>query len=665
MVRQWPRTLAAVHLVQLPTRAMMPAFGVSLRRFAMTSHQTDGTGELQRLHSNRLWQAWADLSLRTKLLLFAVGLVTLPGVAFALFAFSGTRAALEREVGIQLHQTAERGADALAAAFERAQSDARSWADQEVMRELLVGDLDKRVSKFLRAVRDNKTTYLEVLCVDADGTVVAASSGDWIGRSVESWDVMTSLRKGAEALVGPTASPDFGREVIEIGVPIDNPDPPRGPIGNLILIYDWGGIEDLLDGIRVKLSDLGKRVAAVVVDRRGKVIGGVSFDGQAAQRSPLAGETWVELAPDGYAKRDVRLAHEPPLEVLVGAATVSNPPHGWSVLFVERTAEALAAVRNVRTRWMFLIACILLVGLAVATLLARQVMRPLNEVTQATSKIAAHPDEELPLLPVRSRNEVGQLTESFNKMTIELKRSQEETLSAAKFAFAGELAAMVAHEVRTPLTVMRSSAQMLALRPGSGQADPASRSADNAELVETIVAEVDRVERVVTGLIQLARPLAQRLEPTPLRDVLSRAADFAAAHARKQGIRITCDFADAEQPALCDSEQIYQVVLNLLVNALQALTPGGSIRLRTLAGDSGTVGFEVGDDGPGLPPEIRDRIFQPFVTGRDGGTGLGLAFVDRIIKAHRGRISVRSESGRGTVFEVKLPMAAGAANVEP
>jgi signal transduction histidine kinase len=251
---------------------------------------------------------------------------------------------------------------------------------------------------------------------------------------------------------------------------------------------------------------------------------------------------------------------------------------------------------------------------------------------------------------VRSRNEVGQLTESFNKMTTELKRSQEETLSAAKFAFAGELAAMVAHEVRTPLTVMRSSAQMLA--------HSASRPSDNAELVETIVAEVDRVERVVTGLIQLARPLAQRLEPTPLGEVLSRAADFAAAHAERQGIRIACEAGAAvPQRALCDPEQIYQVVLNLVVNAVQALPAGGNVWLRMLAESSGSVGFEVEDDGPGLPAEIRERIFQPFVTGRDGGTGLGLAFVDRIVKAHRGRVAVRSEPGKGTVFEVRLPMA--------
>jgi signal transduction histidine kinase len=206
---------------------------------------------------------------------------------------------------------------------------------------------------------------------------------------------------------------------------------------------------------------------------------------------------------------------------------------------------------------------------------------------------------------------------------------------------------MVAHEVRTPLSVTRSSAQMLAA--------PASRGdSHHAELVEAIVAEVDRVARVVNGLLQLARPLEQRPEPTRIRDVLARAADFVAAEAKRQRVDLSCDFA-ADPVALCDPEQIYQVVLNLVVNALQALAPGGSVRLRTLAAEAGSVGFAVADDGPGLPAEIRDRVFQPFVTAREGGTGLGLAFVERIVKAHRGAVTVQSEPGRGTVFEVRLP----------
>jgi len=603
------------------------------------------------LRGNRVSQAWVDLSLRTKLLLFALGLITLPGVGFALYAFSGARAALEREVGIQLHETAERGADALAVALARAESDARTWANQDVMRDLLVGDVDKRVSKFLRAVVGEKAVYSEAFCIDSRGSIIAASSGEWMGRTAR--EIGATDPGSDAALSGPLASGDAGREAVLIQVPIGNPDPPGDRIGSLILVYDWAGAQSLLDQIRLKLAGLGESVAALVVDRAGKVIGGVSFDGQPAHRSALAEENWISSTSIRYGKYWLGASAAAPIEMLSGSAPIARAP-GWSVVFVERAADALRAVSNIRRRWTTAIAVILLLGLLVAGLLARQVMRPLDEVTRATANLAANPQLELPLLPVRSRNEVGELTQSFNRMTVELKRSREEALSAAKFAFAGELAAMVAHEVRTPLSVMRSSAQMLA--------DAASaQSESQTELAETIVAEVDRVERVVDGLIQLARPLDQRLEPTPLREILARAADFVAAQAQRQQIRIVRDFADGGPPAACDAEQIYQVVLNLVVNGLQALSHEGTIWLRTLPPAAGMAGFAVADDGPGLPAAIRDRIFLPFVTGREEGTGLGLAFVERIVKAHRGRITVCSESGKGTIFEVRLPIAEGTA----
>jgi signal transduction histidine kinase len=592
-----------------------------------------------RARDTRLWRAWADLSLRSRLMVFALGLVTLPGVAFALIAFSGTRAALEREVAIQLQQTAERGADALRAALEHARHDARAWARQDVMRDLLIGDLDKRVSRALQNVRGDGATYADILCADRNGIVVAASRGDWVGRAIDAWPAQAAWRRGEEVLAGPHPIDGTPRRVLELAVPIANPDAAGERIGALILLHDWRPLEALLDGIRATLASLGKRVAALVIDRDGAVIGGVDFDGDPARDSPLAGVGWALDAP----------AAGP---MLVGAAAVADAGVPWSVLIVERRAEALAPVHRVRWQWTAMIAGLLVVGLAVAIGMARQVSRPLEEVTRATSHLAALPDLDLPSLPVRAHDEVGQLTESFNRMTGELKRSREQALSAAKFAFAGELAAMIAHQVRTPLSVMRSSAQMLA--------DPRrARSGEQTELVGTIVAEVDRVEQVVTGLIELARPLEPRPAPTALGELLSRAATFAAAHAERQGIHLHCEPGGDGPRAQCDPEQLYQVVLNLVVNAMQALPAGGSLWLRGLSPSGGMVGFAVADDGPGVPAAIRDQLFRPFVTGRDDGTGLGLAFVERVVKAHRGRVSVHSEPGRGTVFEVRLPVAEG------
>jgi two-component system sensor histidine kinase AtoS len=197
---------------------------------------------------------------------------------------------------------------------------------------------------------------------------------------------------------------------------------------------------------------------------------------------------------------------------------------------------------------------------------------------------------------------------------------------------------------------MRSSAQLLATsKPDLPR---------YGELAETIVAEVDRVERVVGGLLQLAKPLEHKLEPVMLQEILERAAEFVALEAKRQGIHLTCDL-DGKQPlAFCDREQIYQVVLNLVVNALQAVPAGGAIELRMLPATANTVGFRVADDGPGLPPDLRDRIFKPFVTGRENGTGLGLAFVERVVKAHQGTVSVETGTGGGTIFDVRLPIAA-------
>jgi len=111
--------------------------------------------------------------------------------------------------------------------------------------------------------------------------------------------------------------------------------------------------------------------------------------------------------------------------------------------------------------------------------------------------------------------------------------------------------------------------------------------------------------------------------------------------------------------ALCDPEQTYQVALNLLVNALHVVPAGGHIDVRTFGPAHGRVGFDVADDGPGIAPELQAEIFTPFFTRREGGTGLGLAFVERVALAHHGRVSVESTPGAGATFTFELPAAEG------
>jgi signal transduction histidine kinase len=320
------------------------------------------------------------------------------------------------------------------------------------------------------------------------------------------------------------------------------------------------------------------------------------------------------------------------------------------VLALQPREAALAPVRRMRDRLLAVLALVLTGGVIAATIIARRMTRPLRSLTDAARDLAR--GATLSALPVRTHDEIGELTAAFNAMTTDLRRAQHDLVATTKLASVGEIAAGLAHEIRTPLGIMRGSAQMLGRAVGNGEPHRTH------ELVEMIVGEVDRLERVVAALTELGRPHEPAIEETPLAPVLARAVEFVARQAASQRIAITRRF---ERPgvALCDPEQLYQVALNLLVNALHVLPAGGTITISTFGPDDGRVGFEVADDGPGIAPELQAEIFTPFVTHRDGGTGLGLAFVERVVVAHGGHASVRSTPGAGATFRVELPAAEG------
>ena len=387
-------------------------------------------------------------------------------------------------------------------------------------------------------------------------------------------------------------------------------------------------------------------VDVLVLDGHGLVIAGTRSGKSALLGQNLRAAGWLAAQPHRPKARPSYL-REPHAEALVGFARLKGPRPEWTALVMQPLREVLAPVYRMQRHLLLLLAGVLLFGLGVATLLAERMSRPLRELTRATQEIAKVGATRR-AVPVRSRDEIGQLARAFNTMASDLKRAQDDLVTAAKFAFVGQVAAGVAHEVRTPLGILRSSAQIL------GRSLPPER-ADSAELVEMIVGEVDRLDRVVAGLLEIARPREPLIEPTPLGPVVTRALDFVDAQAREKGITIRRVLSADPRPARCDPVQMYQVALNLIVNALQILPAGGEITVRTLPPHDGRVSFEVSDNGPGIAPELRERIFAPFFTMREGGTGLGLALVQRIVQAHQGTVSVDSELGRGTTFRVELP----------
>ena len=587
-------------------------------------------------------------SLRAKLQIFSLALVIVPGVLFALIALARARDALERAVGQQLGEVAHETLDELAAALAGERNDVRAWARQDVMRDVVIGDLDKRASRFLRSLVDGGAPFLDLLCIDRDGRVVAATDPRSLGQMLGERDWARTALRGEEFLSGPIPASDHVAAAMEIAAPIRLPETGT-VIGAVLGLYDWQDVIALATRIRRTLAPHGLRVDVLLLDRSGTVIGESwreDVDGQAEEELRAAGARIVQRFATSPRRGYVI---EPQAGALVGFERADDRQFGRTTLVMEPLAAAFAPVRDMERRLAVALAGVLLAALAVAAFFARRMSRPLRALTLATHEVA-HGGEPRHPVEVRSRDEIGQLAAAFNTMTAELKRAQDDLLTASKFAFVGEVAAGVAHEVRTPLGILRSSAQMLARSVPA--ADP-----EGGELVQMIIEEVDRLDRVVGGLLELARPREPLIEPTPLAPLLARALDFADGQAREKNISIERVLAADSSPARCDPEQIYQVALNLIVNALQMVPGGGRITVRTLPRHDGHVGFEVIDDGPGIPPDVREHVFTPFFTLREGGTGLGLALVQRVVRAHHGTVSLDSTVGGGATFRVLLPAA--------
>lgn len=586
-------------------------------------------------------------SLRAKLLLFSAALVIVPGIVFGAIAYISAHRALESAVGRQLAEVAHDTAAEVTDLIARERRNMRSWARQDVMREIVIGDLDKRISRFLTSLKDSDIGYVDLLCTDAAGRVVAATNPGVLGSDQADHEWYRAIANGSETFVGSTIVLGGARRTLELATRVENPDAPGEVIGFLLGAYDWDRSLLLAQRIRDNSTLLGIVADVLILDEGGTVIaqaGGRQFPRLLGQNLRTGG--WAAAAASLSRARPAYV-REPQVSALVGYSRLHEPNTAWMALVVQPLSDALAPAYRMRRRFVLLLAGVLFSALGVALLLADRMSRPLRALTRATQDIARVGQTRRPVR-VRSRDEIGELAQAFNTMAGELKRAQDDLITAAKFAFVGEIAAGIAHEIRTPLGILRSSAQIL------GRSLPATRP-DSVELVEMIVSEVDRLDRVVAGLLEIARPHVPHMEPTALATVLSRALDFAEGQARGHGIVLRRALDATLRPARCDPEQIYQVALNLIVNALQILPSGGLITVRTVLGHNGRVGFEVTDNGPGIPADACERIFTPFFTMRKGGTGLGLALVQRVVQAHQGTVSVNSVLGRGTTFRVELP----------
>lgn len=235
---------------------------------------------------------------------------------------------------------------------------------------------------------------------------------------------------------------------------------------------------------------------------------------------------------------------------------------------------------------------------------------------------------------------------------LEQRALEEQLHRTEKLASLGEMVAAVSHEIKNPLGIIQSTAEMLEKKVRTF--DPQNR------LASIIFVEANRLNRIVTEFLDFARPQNPSLTTCNIRDIIERNLVFLGSELEKADITVQTRFE--EHPDIqCDPELLYRAFLNIFVNAMQAMPDGGNLSITV--GSTGIAGekirIAISDTGTGVSPDISSKIFNPFFTTKNKGSGLGLAIVRNIIKDHGGTISMESEAGKGTTFFIDLPLRPG------
>jgi nitrogen fixation/metabolism regulation signal transduction histidine kinase len=333
-----------------------------------------------------------------------------------------------------------------------------------------------------------------------------------------------------------------------------------------------------------------------------------------------------------------------------------GPAALWSVYLSRRDLKT--ALRTIRESGLLLAGLGGLVALILGLWIARRLSKPLEELASAAGEVAAGRRD----LVVRERggaDELAVLVRSFNVMTDELAAGEERLKQSERIAAWREIAKRIAHEIKNPLTPIQLNIEMLQ----RGYRDnPDSVDKQYREVIESTLYEVGRVKRIVDEFSHFARMPAPVLTTTCLGELID---STIALHREVSGeVRLSRSGLPKLQASV-DPDQMRQVLTNLIKNAIEAVDsdkdradPGCvDVGLEVQANQSVAV-ITVADTGPGIPEEVRERLFTPYFTTKTLGTGLGLAIVHRIVAEHGGEISVSQRAEGGTCFVVRLPVSA-------
>lgn len=295
---------------------------------------------------------------------------------------------------------------------------------------------------------------------------------------------------------------------------------------------------------------------------------------------------------------------------------------------------------------------IVLCALVAGHFLSQKILRSLREIERLAQSISRGNFRTIEgNIPA---DEFGSLITAVNSMSEELKNREEELIQSKKLASLGFLTAGVAHELTNPLNNISMIAQnFIEYHDILGK----ERSID---LMRNVEEETKRIEQIVKNLLDFSKPKEGNYSEANINETIRKALPLVQNMLNISNIEVNLFLEAGIPPVYIDERQIQQVLVNLVVNAVQAMSPGGSLYINTYGGGADTVKIEIRDTGKGIPAEFLPHIFDPFFSTKGvSGTGLGLSVSYGILKNHKGSIRVESEVGVGTTFTIELPVYKG------
>lgn len=582
------------------------------------------------------------MQLRAKLILFFILLAVVPLVAIGVFDSVRSTRSLHALLAAQDSAIAEQVAAGIVDLSARRESD------------LLLLTSNAETQRLYRAQRSG----------DAGARAVALASADrylrqaWqqFSRSYQWLDFRDRAGRSLYALGDPPVqgsdpAPVPSRDVLILTRPIPG-DPGSPPAGVVVVGARVSSLmpPDLLE------ARFGTAGYTVIVDREaGRVI--------YHPRHAFRGRSVAELVgPTGWRVDTLALARartsiifrEQDTTRIAALVALSAPP--WTVIASSAVDEFAAPFLTTRVVNLSLVLFMTLAVSLVFVVLTRRATRSLEALTRAADDVGG--GNFAPQLPPAGRDEVGRLSAAFALMVAKVREMLRQIEASRHMVAVGQFAGQLSHEIRNPLTSLKLNLQSL-------QRDVAAARipADAGQPIAICLREIERLDRVSRGVLSLGRERRAAAARCSVHESLTEALDTMRAQLDAQRVTVRSGLDATADTVHGDAEQLTAVFVNLLLNAAEAMPGGGTIGVLSANERAGpevtaVIRVSVADEGPGVAPELRERVFEPFFSTKPEGTGFGLALALRTVEEHGGRLRLESPlQGSGAIFVVELPLA--------